>query len=164
MNEFDHMTLFEASERGRMESLDEAQYTEALDEMEYDDKAKTKVAFCKLAGIGGAKVDAEGAVVLLEECVNNGNIDAAWMLGLCCEYGIGTEQDIERAMSLYWRFESWSVVGMFLLKDIKSERGSGVIDLRKGIFRDGIKKRLGELICVAPWTSLDLNCEQKMRV
>ena len=41
------------------------------------------------------------ALTLLEECVRKGDDEAKWMLGLCCEYGIGTTLDIERALLLY---------------------------------------------------------------
>ena len=101
--------------------LDAQQYREAVSRMENGDvKAKTKV--------GGVEIDEEGAVAQLEECANNGEGQAKWMLGLCCEYGMGIEQDIERAELLYQQSkEGGNVVGEFLLKNGKDERGSGVM-------------------------------------
>ena len=66
-----------------------------------DESAKTKLAWCMLSGHGGADVDTKGAVALLEERVKEGDAEAMWMLGVCCEFGIGIEQDIERASKLY---------------------------------------------------------------
>ena len=83
---------------------DEARYREAVHAMECgDERAKTRVAFYKLSGRGGAEVDADEAVALLEERVKDKDDEAMWMLGLCCEFGTGTEQNIERAESLYWQ-------------------------------------------------------------
>ena len=47
-----------------------------------------------LSGLGGVAVDEDGAVALLQERVKDRDTDAMWMLGLCCEYGRGIEQDI----------------------------------------------------------------------
>ena len=90
--------------RGREPSYDEGQYEAAIHLMEKgEQKAKTDVAFFKLSGLGGAKIDADGAVVLLEERVKDRDSEAMWMLGICCEYGIGIEKDVERAKLLYER-------------------------------------------------------------
>ena len=64
-----------------------------------DNSAKTKLAWLKLSKYGGAAVDEEGAVALLEERVKEGDTDAMWMLGICYEFGI--KQDIEHAEKLY---------------------------------------------------------------
>ena len=108
---------------------DELQYQETVRAMESGEKgAKTKVAFFKLSGRGGVKVDAEGAVAFLEERVKDGDCEAKWMLGLCCEYGIGIEQDIERAEKLYRECnEGGNVVGEFLMKNDEGGRGTGVM-------------------------------------
>ena len=108
---------------------EEAQYRKAVQAMESgDESAKTKVAFFKLSGRGGVKVDADGAVALLEERVKDRDCEAKWMLGLCCEYGMGIEQDIERAVKLYGEcYEGGNVVGVFLMKNIEGERGTGVV-------------------------------------
>ena len=112
------------------EILNAAEYRGAVIAMEKgDEKAKTKVAYCKLSGLGGAEVDADEAVVILEECVKDGDNEAKWMLGLCYEYGMGVEQDIERAELLYRQSkEGGNAVGKFLFKN--SSGGTGVMKLR----------------------------------
>ena len=112
----------------RNEKSDEVQFKEAVLAMERgEDSAKTKVAFYKLSGRGGAGVDEDEAVALLEECVKDRDCEAMWMLGLCCEFGIGIEQDIERAEMLYKQSsEGGNVVGDCLVKNtIEGRRGSG---------------------------------------
>ena len=70
---------------------DEAQYRKAVHAMESgDESAKTEVAYYKLSGCGGVEIDAAGAVALLEERKKEADCEAKWMLGLCCEYGVGT--------------------------------------------------------------------------
>ena len=105
------------------------EYNEALDAMSTgNESAKTKVAFYKLSGCGGASVDVKEAVALLEERSEKGDGEAKWMLGLCCEYGMGMEQDIERAESLYRESsEARNEVGGFLMNNGKGKRGSGVM-------------------------------------
>ena len=116
-------------EKTSKEMLDGAQYREAVSAMENGDShAKTKVAYCKLTGDGGVEIDEEGAVVLLEECARDGDSKAKWMLGLCCEYGIGIEENIKRAESLYQQSkEGGNVVGEFLLENGRGGRGNGVM-------------------------------------
>ena len=108
---------------------DEMQYREAVCAMKSgEDSAKTKVAFYKLSGRGGVDVDGDEAVALLEERVKDGDCEAKWMLGLCFEYGIGTGQGIERAEKLYGECpEGGNVVGEFLMKNGRGERGTGVM-------------------------------------
>ena len=78
------------------------EYKDALDAVKRgDESAKTKLAWYMLSGYGGADVDAKGAVVLLEERVKGKDAEAMWMLGVCNEFGIGIEQDIEQASKLY---------------------------------------------------------------
>ena len=90
---------------------------------------KTEVAWCKLSGFGGAKVDADEAVVLLTERVKDKDSEAMWILGICKEYGRGTRQDIEGAEELYKQSsESGNEVGKILFekgKALECERGSG---------------------------------------
>ena len=121
--------MTEEGRGSRKEIWDAAQYREAVSVMEKGDvKAKTKVAFYKLTGLGGVEVDEEGAVSLLEERAKDGDNEAKWMLGLCCEYGTGIEQDIERAKLLYRESkEGGNVVGMFLLENEGGGRESGVM-------------------------------------
>ena len=81
-----------------------------------DESAKTKLAWLKISGLGGAEKDKDGAVALLEERVKNGDDEAMWMFGVCNEYGIGTKQDMERAKDLYKQsFEKWNEIGMFFV-------------------------------------------------
>ena len=108
---------------------DEEEYEKAVCSMESgDESAKTKVAFFKLSGRGGVEVDADSAVALLEERVKDKDAEAKWMLGLCCEYGMGTEQDIKSSSSLYKEsYEEGNIVGEFLWKNGYGGRGSGVM-------------------------------------
>ena len=88
--------------------------------------AKAKIAFDRLSGHGDVEVDAVGAVALLEELAKQGDSEAMWMLGLCLEYGVGTQRDIGRAVMLYNQScEAKNVVGEFLLKNEEGGRGSG---------------------------------------
>ena len=80
----------------------EEEYKEVLSAVERGEEgAKTKLAWYKLSGMGGAKVDVDDAVVLLEERVKDRDGEAMWMLGLCKEYGRGIEQDISGTEKLY---------------------------------------------------------------
>ena len=91
-----------------------------------DESAKTKLAWLKLSGLGGAEKDEVGAVALLEERVKENDGEAMWMLGVCNEYGIGTEQNIERANDLYKQSsESGNEIGKFFAEKGEDERGSG---------------------------------------
>ena len=125
-----------SQERGVKQS-DEERFRQAVQAMEKGDKkAKTKVALYKLTGFGGARVDPDEAVVLLEERAKERDVEAQWMLGVCLEYGIGTEQDIKRAELLYQRSnEKGSVIGKFLLENNRGGRGTGVIDLSNTIMK-----------------------------
>ena len=108
---------------------EEAQYKEVLQAVKSgDNKAKTRLAWYKLSGCGGAKIDEDGAVVLLEERVKENDAEAMWMLGLCCEYGMGCEQDLERAETLYEQsWEGGNVIGKYFAVNGRDERGSGVM-------------------------------------
>ena len=106
----------------------ETKYNEVLDAIERgDESAKTKLAWYKLSGIEGVKVDADEAVKLLEERVGAGDSEAMWMLGLCKEYGRGTEKDIEEADKLYKQSkERRNEIGKILARNgIFYKRGSG---------------------------------------
>ena len=67
-----------------------------------DEKA-TEEARWLLEGSHGMARDAEAAVALLEAKVKDGDAEAMWMLGVCCEFGMGTSQDVPRAEQLYKR-------------------------------------------------------------
>ena len=98
-----------------------------------DESAKTKLAWLKLSGLGGAEKDEDGAVALLEERVKEGDDDEAmWMLGVCNEYGIGTEQDIERAEDLYKQSsERGNEIGKLFAARGGDERGSGMMKMKR---------------------------------
>ena len=88
-----------------------------------EESAKTELAWYKLSGYEGARKDVDEAVALLEERVKAGDEEAMWMLGLCKEYGIGTEQDVAGAYRLYKQSrEAGNELGDFLAS--KSWRGS----------------------------------------
>ena len=70
--------------------------------------------------------DAEAAVALLEEKVKDGDAEAMWMLGVCCEFGMGTEQDVKRAVQLYKRGAAQGNATAELLTDeLKNKNGRG---------------------------------------
>ena len=58
-----------------------------------------------LEGSHGMARDADAAMALLEEKVKDGDAKSMWMLGVCCEFGMGTKQDVDRAEQLY---KHWS--------------------------------------------------------
>ena len=110
------------------------EYKDALDAVEGgDESAKTKLAWYMLSGYGGADVDADGAVALLEERVKDRDAKAMWILGVCCEYGIGTEQDFERAQKLYGQSSGrGNEIGKNLLKNGELyEKGSGYLRIKR---------------------------------
>ena len=63
----------------------------------------TEKARWMLEGSHGMTRDADAAVALLEAKVKDGDAEAMWMLGVCCEFGMGTGQDVERAEKLFER-------------------------------------------------------------
>ena len=105
----------------------ETKYKEVIDAIERgDESGKTKLAWYKLSGIEGVKVEADEAVKLLEERVGAGDSEAMWMLGLCKEYGRGTKQDIEEAEKLYKQSkERRNRIGKILAWKGEYGRGSG---------------------------------------
>ena len=78
-----------------------AAQNERRDDNQESMNSVTKTAFCKLSGCEGVAVDAAGAVALLQQRVTEGDGDAEWMLGMCYEYGIGIDQDVDRSRQLY---------------------------------------------------------------
>ena len=112
---------------------DRKTYKKVLEDVERGDEcAKTDLAWFMLSGCGGAKVNAEAAVALLEERVKEKDEEAMWMLGLCVEYGRGIKQDIERAEGLYEQSGACgSTTGAFLAKKVERwhhppQKGSGI--------------------------------------
>ena len=115
--------------------LEEAEYKELLSAVESgDNKAKTKLAYYKLSGCGDAEVDKDGAVLLLLECVKDKDLEAMWMLGICYEYGIGCEQNVEEAERLYKEcWDGGNLIGKFIFENGKDKRGSGIMIVPKGL-------------------------------
>ena len=122
-----------SEKEGVEKTADEVEYEEALRAVERgDSKAKTKLARYKLSGCGGAEVDEDGAAALLKERAGDKDSDAMWMLGLCYEYGMGCEQDVEEAVKLYKRSsDGGNVIGVFLFENGKDDRGSGVMKVKR---------------------------------
>ena len=79
-----------------------------------------------LEGSHGMARDAEAAVALLEEKVKDGDAEAMWVLGLCCEFGMGTEQDVERAEQLYeLGAKQRNATAKLLADKLKNQNGRG---------------------------------------
>ena len=106
-----------------------SEYKDTLQAVERGDAAaKTKLAWYLLSGYCGAKVDADEAVALLEERVKEDDAEAMWMLGLCCEYGNGTEQDLERAETLYKQSsDKENEIGSYFAENEGDGRGNGIL-------------------------------------
>ena len=78
-----------------------------------------------LSGLGSVDVDEDGAVALLEERVKDKDTDAMLILGICYEYGIGTEQDIKQAEKLYQQSrDGGNEIGIFFVSHEGWGRGS----------------------------------------
>ena len=94
---------------------------------------KTEKARWMLEGSHGMARDAEAAVALLEAKVKDGDAEAMWMLGVCCEFGMGTEQDVERAEQLYKRgAEQGNATAMLLTDELKNQNGRGCAQTHLG--------------------------------
>ena len=78
-----------------------------------------------LEGSHGMARDADAAVALLEEKVKDGDAEAMWMLGVCCEFGMGTEQDVKRAEKLYKRGVKRNATAKLLTDELKNKNGRG---------------------------------------
>ena len=120
-----------SSEEGDKKITEEEEYkkvSRAVDDG--DNKAKTKLAFYLLTGKGGAEIDEDRAVALLEERVEERETDAMWMLGLCYEYGIGCEEDFKRAMSLYEQSSDGGNAAGRLLANVERGDCVGAIKVR----------------------------------
>ena len=113
----------------------EEQYKEIIQAVKSgDNKAKTKLAYYKLSGYGGCEIDADEAVVLLVERVKDKDTEAMWLLGLCHEYGMGCEQDLNEAESLYKQSnDDGNEIGKFFVENGKDRRGTGVMDVEGGL-------------------------------
>ena len=86
-----------------------------------------------LEGSHGMTRDADAAVALLEEKVKDRDAEAMWMLGVCCEFGMGTEQDVARADQLYKRAAAQGNTTASMMTgrlENRDGRGSTQMDLR----------------------------------
>ena len=110
-------------------SSPETQYKETMKAVEGgDNKAKTKLAYYELSGYGGCEIDVDKAVALLKERVEDEDADAMWLLGLCYEYGMGCEQDLEQAESLYERSRYRNnIIGEFFVRNGVHTIGTGIM-------------------------------------
>ena len=115
------------------ESWLELKYDDVKDAVESgDEKTKTKLAWLMLSGLGGAVVDEDGAVALLEERVKEGDTEAMWILGVCYEFGLGTEQDLERAKNLYKQSsDGRNKIGKFFVNHVENTKGNGYMRMDK---------------------------------
>ena len=79
-----------------------------------------------LEGSHGMTRDADAAVALLEEKVKDRDAEAMWLLGVCCEFGMGTEQDVARAEQLYkCGAEQGNATAKLLTDKLKNKNGRG---------------------------------------
>ena len=163
------------------DSDDSSRFKEVLQAVKNGEKdSKTELAWFMLSGCGGAEIDEEGAFALLEERVADNDVEAMWMKGICKEFGIGCEQDVEEAELLYQQScINGNAIGKFLSENGRNIRGSGFFKYSFSLLRirsdcflkamivilsemdEDVKKRLDVLLSIAPWTSLDCTRKQK---
>ena len=106
----------------------------------------TEKARWMLEGSHGMARDADAAVALLEEKVKDRDAEAMWMLGVCCEFGMGTEQDVDRAEQLYKRgAEQGNATAKLLSNRLKGGKGRGCTEivLSGSWFKKNNKKKSG---------------------
>ena len=115
----------------------DTQYIDAIKALERGEKtAKTKIAWFLLTGYGDVKRDEKKAVEILEERVKEKDYEAMWILGICKEYGIGIEEDIEGAEKLYRSSnEGGNEVGKILETKIKNGRGNGKMKITSSLLK-----------------------------
>ena len=84
-----------------------------------------------LEGSHGMARDADGAVALLKHSVaRTRDNEAMWMLGVCCEFGIGTEQDVHRAEQLFKSAaQQGNTTAMLLTDKLKNKKGKGCMEM-----------------------------------
>lgn len=95
--------------------------------------AAAQKALSMLEGCRKTARDAEAAVAVLKQAAKARDSEATWMLGVCFEYGVGTEQDISRAEQLYQIAKKQQNPSAALLldklKDRVDGRGQTLVDL-----------------------------------
>ena len=84
-----------------------------------------------LEGSHGMARDADGAVVVLQQQVDeHHDAQAMWLLGLCCEYGRGTEQDTQRAEQLFQQAaQQGDETAKLLVDQLRNSSGRGCLDM-----------------------------------
>ena len=82
-----------------------------------------------LEGSHGVERDAETAVALLVVNAEDGDTEAMWMLGVCCEFGMGMEQDVNRAEQLYERGAKRNATAKLLVGKLKNKNGRGCTEM-----------------------------------
>ena len=86
----------------------------------------TESAWNMLTGMFDDEVDAEGAVSKLRKRADANDYNALWILGLCHEFGVGCEKNLEEADALYAKsVEEGSAVGEFLVQNRKKQEDKG---------------------------------------
>ena len=75
--------------------------------------------------------DADGAVVVLQQQVDeHHDAQAMWLLGLCCEHGMGTEQDTQRAEQLFQQAaQQGDKTAKLLVDKLDNRKGRGCLDM-----------------------------------
>ncbi len=138
----------------KVELCGDISYEEAVKAVKNgDEKAKTRIAWYLLSGCDDVDVDVDQAVVLLEERVKDDDPEAMWMLGVCYEYGLGTEQNFKKAKKLYdkcFEHKYNSIGGLLAFNMNRFHPGNNAIKLER------LKpNELERLISVLPLTTLD---------
>ena len=87
---------------------------------------KTEKALWMLEGSHGMERDAEALLVVNAE---DGDAEAMWMLGVCCEVGMGMEQDVARAEQLYERGAKRNATAKLLIGKLKNRNGRGCTEM-----------------------------------
>ena len=83
---------------------------------------------------------------LLEEKVKDGDAVAMWMLGVCCEFGMGTEQNVERAEQLYkCGAEHGNATSKLLTDELKNKNGRGSTQMDLGGEQESNKPKTKDL-------------------
>jgi len=132
-----------------------------------DESSKTDLAWFLLSGLGGAEKDADKAVALLEERVKDDDAEAMWMLGLCKEFGYGTEKDLKKGNELFIQSsERGSKNGKFLVVDkdrtedgflVKPRwrgRGTNNVSIKETEDVDGVD--LKKIMALVSWQSIKM--------
>lgn len=100
--------------------------------------SENKLAALKLSGREGVEIDHAGALKILEERVEYGDSEAMWILGMCCDFGIGCEPNLSKAKSLYEQSKSrGNHVGRFFSNNgdpARKYRGEGAFIVGQGLF------------------------------